>query len=793
MEALKIKIKNIALYLFIGAMPILCWGAGYFAIISLPSFFLSLACLFCILWIKSYFLQANFKALLESSKEEWAILENGKITQSSQGFPGGTRELFLSFVDADFTSKVSSKLEALYKEHKPFQLRIKAREGGAIYELQGEFIQGKIILWLKDATKQVIEERRQLDICHKKDVLLHNMQTTLDKLPFLIWHRDEHQKIDYCNLSYSNAVQSTSSKVYENSIELIPTRFAKTLAKKAINLNESQSFECPAIANGERKQYRIVEFPDTKSGGSFGIAFDISELVESRLENKRIIDAQAEVLDHLSTAVAIYDSEGILQYYNQAYINLKSFDEEFLRSKPRLDQVLEDLRNRRQIPEYADFLAFKKKILQQLTEQREPYEELVHLPDERTIRMFTAPHPMGGLLFMLEDVTDYLSLERHNKSLLDSYQITLDNLFEGVVVIGSDNRLKIFNPSFLQMWNFKEREIEPDLHISQIIEKIKDLFDFDGDWEVLKAQIIENATDRVPKTGQIKRKDGKVVNFGYVPLPNGDHLLSYTDATDASKVQEALQDKNHALEAANELKSEFIANVTDELKSPLNAIIGFGEILSNKYFGDLNDKQNEYVKGVIDSSNRLLHLINDILDLASLEAGHMPLIPRKVSLTPLFEEVIDVMSKKAKLKKLKINLLIDKKIKEWILDERRLRQALYNLLTNAIKFTPAKGVITLEAKSVKNHLEISVSDTGVGISVEDQKRVMEKFERGKGDIHTGAGIGLSLVKNLVELHGGRLMLSSEVNQGTKVTLVFPKKALQNQAATGTPLVVEYSK
>ncbi len=789
MEAFKI-IKNTALFLFIGAVPSICWAAGLFSAVSWPSLFLLLACLFCILWLKSRTNSQNLKNLLLTRREEWALCEGDQIIDHSTGFPATSLSEFKSFLDTEAAPKVSSAINALIRNNKPFQMRVTDSIDGFNYQLNGESKEGKTVFWLKDITNQMLAEHIQLEAFQKNEHLLLKLQSIMDGLPFLVWHRDENQKIDYCNLAYAKAVQSTPTKIYADNIELITTRFAKTLARKAHNQQELQTLESPATADGERKHFRLYEVPDKKGNGTLGFAYDITDLNELKLNTKRIVDAHNDVLDHLSTAIAIFDSTGILQYFNQAYVTLKSFDEEFLKSKPGLDQVLEDLRSRRQLPEHADFPAYKKRLIQQLTEQTEPFEELIHLPDERTIRMFTAPHPMGGLLFMLEDVTDYLFLERHNKALLDAYQTTLDNLFEGVIVIGSDNRLKIFNPSFLTMWNFSEADIEPDMHLSQIIDKIKDFFEYEGEWEPFKAQIIENATDRVAKTGQLKRKDGTVVDFGYVPLPNGDHLLSYTDATDSSRVKQALQEKNEALETADQLKSEFIANISDQLKTPLNTIIGFTEILNNKYVGELNDKQADYLKGVLESSNRLYHLVNDILDLASMEAGYFLLHTKKANIPAVLQDVVDLASKRAEINKQKLILKCDSKVKDWLVDERRLKQVLINLLSNSIKFTAAEGTITLEANVIGKELEISVTDTGVGIAANDQDRMFDKFERGNGKSKTGAGIGLALVKNLIELHGGRLELVSEVNQGTKVSLYLPKTPQVNE---GTPLVVEYSK
>ncbi|MBS0271940.1 MAG: PAS-domain containing protein [Proteobacteria bacterium] len=775
MEAYENLIKNVALFLFIGAIPSLCWAGGLFPAFSLPSFFLLLAGFFCILWFKSRTTSQLLRKLILSRGEAWALCEGDQIIDRSPSFPTDSIDALKLFLHPNALQSIDSALKALIEDNVPFQLKVHAAESNATYSLEGELLEGKIALWLKNITNIVHQERLQTEMLQKNETLLATLQATLDSLPALVWQRDEHQKINYCNLTYANAVQSTPQKIYEEGIELIQPRFAKVLARKALHTEECQVLESPAIANGNRQYFRILEIPNPRNpGGTIGIAYDITELNDVRSEIKRLISAHDEVLDHLSTAICVFDAEGNLQYHNQAYITLHNFNEDFLKTQPRLDEVLEELRNLRQLPEYADFPAYKKQRLQQLKEQVEPLEDLMHLPDERTLRIFSAPHPMGGLLFMFEDVTDYLALERKNKTFLEAYQATLDNLFEGVVVIRSDNRLKIFNPSFVRLWKLEDKDITPDQHLNTIIDKLKDLLDYEEEWETYKAQFIEKVTDRVPKTGQLRRKDGLVINFRYVPLPNGDHLLSYTDATDTFRIQHVLQEKNEALETADRLKSEFIASVSYELRAPLNTIVGFSEILSHEYFGNLNKRQIDYVNGVLDSSTELLHLVNDILDLASIEAGYLTLQPNRCNIPTLLKDVITLVSKRVETNRQYIALKYDKAVEEWLVDERRLKQAIFNLLSNAVKFTPAEGMITVEAIIEEDELKISIADTGVGITPEDQTHLFKRFERGKSGMQVGAGLGLSLVKNLIELHGGYILLSSELNKGTKITCCLPK-------------------
>jgi len=272
-----------------------------------------------------------------------------------------------------------------------------------------------------------------------------------------------------------------------------------------------------------------------------------------------------------------------------------------------------------------------------------------------------------------------------------------------------------------------------------------------------------------------------------VPLPDGNVLLSYLDVTDSTRVERALRERNEALETAGRLKSEFIANVSYELRTPLNAIIGFAEILTNQYFGELNPRQLDYSRGILDSSHRLLTLINDILDLATIEAGYMMLETENIDIHTLMASVLALTRERARKQNINLEFDCPPDLGALTADERRLKQALFNLISNAIKFTPAGGTIRLAARRDAGGVTLTVADNGVGIPTEDQARVFEKFERGNPQARqSGAGLGLSLVKSFVELHGGRVEIVSQANKGTTITLYLPADPAASESPPGQP-------
>jgi signal transduction histidine kinase len=237
-----------------------------------------------------------------------------------------------------------------------------------------------------------------------------------------------------------------------------------------------------------------------------------------------------------------------------------------------------------------------------------------------------------------------------------------------------------------------------------------------------------------------------------------------------------LEAANRGLEAASRHKSEFLANMSHELRTPLNAVIGFSEVLLQRMFGELNTKQDEYLKDIYASGQHLLSLINDILDLSKIEAGRMELAPAPFHLPTALENAVTLVKERASRHGIALELDIDPRLGELVGDERKVKQVVLNLLSNAVKFTPEGGRITLKAGRTDGMVEIAVTDTGIGIAPEDQAAIFEEFRQVGTDEtrkQEGTGLGLTLAKRFVELHGGRIWVESEPGCGSTFTFTLP--------------------
>ena len=673
--------------------------------------------------------------------------------------------------------RLTTALRALHADGTGFKYCFRL-SGETSVTLHGKRLDEADLVWVLD----VAELTRLSDELDGKSSEAATLRTLLDKIPVPVWWRDADHKLAGVNRAYEEAIDRGRETILDDQIELAAgyiDRGGRALAERAAKTGMAQSESHHVVIGSNRRLLEFTEVPLDGAGTQVGgYATDATALEALQDQLAHHIAAHAEVLEGLTTAIAIFGADKRLKFFNTAYAQLTQIESERLAGEPSLSQILEWLRENRRVPEYADFPAFKAGQDRWFTSLIEPVQELMHLPDETTLRFVASPHPLGGLVFALEDVTDRLALERSYNTLIEVQGETLNKLYEGVAVFGGDGRLKLFNPEVGRIWGIPEEDLAGGPHVGDLVEAARPYFPSNVDWAKLKQRVILMVTERTAHGGRLHRSDDTVVKYAAVPLPDGNTLLSFVDISDSARVERALRDRNVALEKADRIKSEFIGNVSYELRTPLNAIVGFTEILDNRYFGDLTERQAEYVECILQASTHLMALIDDILDLATIEAGYMTLDLQEVDIAALMASLAEITAQRADQAGLKIDVECPDDIGVMLADAVRLRQALFNLVSNAIQFTPAGGTIVLSAERTQDDMLLSVTDTGIGIALEDQERVFQRFER--GDPHareSGTGLGLALVKNLIELHGGTVELKSAPGQGTKAICCLPLNRL----------------
>jgi signal transduction histidine kinase len=489
----------------------------------------------------------------------------------------------------------------------------------------------------------------------------------------------------------------------------------------------------------------------------------ISELEAAQAEIQRHISALRDLLESSTSAMAIYGRDQKLKFYNFGFVSLGKFDESWLDLEPTYGEVLELLRDKRKLPEQANFKAFKQTQQKLFTTLIEPSEEFFYLPDGKTLRVIAIPHALGGILFAYEDVTDRLALERSYNTLIAVQRETLDNLHEGIVVFGENGRLTLCNPVFHKLWKLEPEFTATEPHIRDVLTRCQDLFTTD-DWPSFMNQLVTRIQSRQRLSLRFERRDGSVIDCSAVPLP------------DSTLVERSLRERTEALETADRMKTEFLANMSYELRSPLTSISGFAEMLSREYAGALNPGQREYVEGIYQSAQHLAALIGDIIDLATIEAGYLKLTIKPFALREAIDSVVALLHVRLQLSGVMIEVEIAPGLDTLAADETRVKQILINLLSNAVRVTKARGRIIVRAAALADGgVELTVSDNGPGLDAERRAQLFDAFFRG-GAAGTDSVLSLSLVKRFMELHGGSVRVDSAPGEGTAITCAFPASA-----------------
>jgi len=639
------------------------------------------------------------------------------------------------------------------------------------------------VIWTYDITDFAQAALRSMEAVTAVEKRESDLRSVLNALPIPVWMRNQKLDLTWCNKFYARMVEDSGAAVVADQKELPLTGADKgdlnrrVLAQSAVAKLAPQSARGHVIIDNQRRLIEMTEIPLNPEKRLIGMAIDVTREEEWESAYKRLVASHHESMEQLRTAIAMFDRDTRLEYYNSAYEQLTGMSGSWLDTRPKLAEIIDKMRELRKLPEQADYKQFKQNWLNKFTTLLEPYEEMQYLPDGSVVRMIVMPRPMGGLLLTLEDVTSRLQLETSFNTLLAVQQETMDSLYEGIAVFGEDGRLRLSNLAFAETWNLRPEDLSGAAHVSKLVDKIRELFD-EPSWPDVRQIILNNGLEREPRRGRLQRRDGSILEYSIMPLPDGNILNVYSDITDTVKVEQALLEKNAALEEAERLKTDFLANVSYQLRTPLNAIMGFAEILNQQYFGRLNERQLEYTSSMIEAGQRLVSLVNDILDLSTIEAGYLHLYPSEINIRELMERIAALTEEWARKQRLEIVIHCPDAALTIMADERRIKQVLLNLISNAFNYSPHGGKVTLSAELADDSsVLLGIRDTGMGIPAADMARIFTPFDKinsRKVQRRSGAGLGLTLVKSIVELHGGQVKIESQEGVGTFVTCLLPQ-------------------
>lgn len=693
-----------------------------------------------------------------------------------EGAPAKRALAFGAWLAPADAAALDTALEQLRQRGETFRLTARTL-GHRFIDVEGRTVGGRAILRLRDVTidrAELLTVRSDLAVAQDD---LRAMTTLLDAIVYPLWIRDENDRLIWANRAYLRSIEAADiADAAARSLDLLSQQ-TREESRRRRQGGTTFTARVTAVMAGQRSILDVVEHPTPS--GSAGIAIDVSELEAVRTDLQRQMDAHVRTLDQLPTAVAIFDGSQQLIFSNAAYQQLWGLDSAFLASRPTDSEVLDRLYAARKLPEHADFRAWKTEILASYRAV-DSQETWWHLPDRRTLRVVMNPNPQGGVTYLFDDVSEHIQLESQVTALTRVQSETLDTLKEGVAVFGSDGRLKLSNRAFMDMWNIPAETTADHPHIDTIITSCRVLAPQDEPWVDIRGAVAGLPDMRMGFSCRIERRDGSALDCGAQPLPDGATLLTFIDVTASVNVERALTERNEALEKASRLRDEFVHHVSYELRSPLTNVIGFAQLLGDETMGELNPRQRDYTDHIMRSSASLLAILNDILDLASIDTDSLELTPEIVDIRSTIEAAMRGLEDRLAEATLQVIIDTPEDIGSFVADGKRVRQILFNLLSNAVGFSSPGQTITVSARKSGGEVIFEVRDQGRGIPPEIKARIFDRFESHTlGTRHRGVGLGLSIVRSFVELHGGRIALASTLGVGTVVTCIFPNERYES--------------
>ena len=638
---------------------------------------------------------------------------------------------------------------------------------------------GTLLLWLFDATGAEAERLKLANQLSRTEAALDALTHLIESAPFPMWYRGPDMSLGLVNSAFVAAVEARdAAEVIALGSELIDGpggEGARAGAVAALEAGRPYVRTQPATIGGERRMLKLVDVP-LPTGAVAGFALDIQDLEDARIELAQNAIAQRELADRMTAAVAQFDFDRSLSFFNQPFATMSQIDQAWLSEKPQFERLLEQMRDNGRLPEVRDFPAWKNERREWFLSPEEAFTEDWILTNGDHWRVVAQPLPDGGLRMILEDRTEQVRLASSRDTLLRVRTATFDNLFEAISVFASDGRLYLWNRRFCQVWDLDEEWLSEHPRVDELVPVMAKKLVNPTTAAQVREMVHDTTTGRQSGTGRVSMTDGRHFEFAAVPLPDGNALFTMVDVTDSTRIEAALRERATGLEEADKVKTDFVAGMSYELRTPLTSIGGFAEMLAQGYAGELPPAASDYVNAILESVERLAKLIDDVLDLTQGDRQGIVLDRERIDMAGLCRTVAESIEPRAAQRKQSLKLAIDPSAGVAIGDSRRLRESLEHVLRNAVAYTQDKGRITLSASGDEQSVTIAVADNGQGIAAKDQQDVFTRFHRiggvGRGD--AALGLGLPLTRQFIEAHGGTVSLESAVGKGTTVTMVIPR-------------------
>jgi signal transduction histidine kinase len=637
---------------------------------------------------------------------------------------------------------------------------------------------GSVLAWLFDISDADLERGALTKRLQQTEGALDALTHLIQNAPFPMWYRGPDLGLGLVNAAFVAAVEGRdAAEVIQRGAELIDAtgpEGARAGAEAALESGRPYSRTQPATIGQERRMLRIVDVP-LPTGAVAGFAIDIQDLEDARIELASHQESQRELADRMSAGVVQFDDDRQLAFFNQPFAIMAQLEPDWLAERPEFDRVLERMRENGRIPEVRDFPAWKAERRAWFTSPEDAIEEDWILSNGDHLRVLGQPLPDGGLRFIFEDRTEQVRLATARDTLLRVRAATFDNLFEVISVFASDGRLYLWNRRFSELWDLDEAWLAEHPRVDELVPAMAKRLVNPTAAAQVRELVRSTTSGRQSGTGRVSLTDGRHFDFAAVPLPDGNALFTMIDVTDSSRIEAALRERATALEQADRVKTDFVANMSYELRTPLTSVGGFAEMLQAGYAGELPPAAADYVGAILESVDRLSKLIDDVLDLTQADTRGVVLERERVDIAGMCRAAAESMRSRATDKRQKLELALEPSAGSVIGDARRLRESVEHILRNAVAYTDEGGHIWLKASGDDENATIIVVDDGPGIPPEQQEQVFARFHRsGAARGEAALGLGLPLTRQFVEAHGGTVELESAIGKGTSITITVPR-------------------
>ncbi|MEM1313585.1 MAG: PAS-domain containing protein [Pseudomonadota bacterium] len=618
---------------------------------------------------------------------------------------------------------------------------------GAEWIVEGRPEGGRALVGVResDAARTVAaEQRRRAD---SAEAARDAAEAALEASPDLIWRRARDGRLAWANRRYLAAAGGRDADGRPKELDFG--------GAPRTELSARASRACIFTADtGERLWLDLREVPDER-GERLGFGGDASAAIHAEAALRRFVETLTETFAHLRVGLAIFDRETRLGLFNPAFSELMGLDPSWLAARPRFTELLDRLRMSGRLPEPDDFADWRQGMLDMFgeTEGRERLErqEIWHLPGDVMMRVVARPHPQGAVALLLEDVSETARLERRWHTANDIRRAVIDRLEEAVAAFGPDGRVRFANPAFARLWGFRPGDGHSTELLTETLERCASLTEASTAWDRVRA-FFKDAEARRSWAATLATLDGRRLRLRVAALPDGSVLTAFFDETDAVRAAEALQERETAIDSAEELRSALIEQASRRLRTPLNTISGYGQMLRDEAEIETAavteaslQRRRDFADGILDAAAEIQRAMGSVSDLASAQAGAIALRATSLDLEAALDGAIRQAQAAAARQGVRLSRAVsaDPLGAEMEGDAARVRQILVNLLIDAVERAEWGAEIRCGARRAGDEVEIW---TDAPASAD---------ERSSGEPRS-LGLALSLARRFSEMHGGRL-------------------------------------